>query len=44
MATARAGGSGFVAERERIRKMFTLDARDCRIYRPPRVGRFSVIP
>lgn len=33
-----------VAERQRIRKVFTLDARDFGIYRPLRIGRFTVMP
>jgi len=33
-----------VAERERIRRIFTVDRRDFEIYRPYRLGRFDVIP
>ena len=33
-----------VAEREKIRTVFTLDRRDFEIYRPARVGRFSIVP
>jgi len=33
-----------VAERERLRRIFTLDRRDFQIYRPSRIGRFSVLP
>jgi predicted nucleic acid-binding protein len=33
-----------VAEREGIRRVFTLDRRDFAVYRPARVGRFSVVP
>lgn len=33
-----------VAEREMIRRIFTLDGRDFGVYRPARIGRFSVIP
>lgn len=33
-----------VAERERIRKVCTLDGRDFRVDRPDRLGRFTVIP
>ena len=33
-----------IAERERISAIFTLDQRDFEIYRPARVGRFSLIP
>lgn len=33
-----------VAERERIRTVFTLDQRDFRLYRPMRIGRFSLLP
>jgi uncharacterized protein len=33
-----------VAERERLRRIFTLDRRDFQIYRPSRIGRFAVFP
>jgi len=33
-----------VAEREKIRRIFTLDRRDFTIYRPVGVGRFSILP
>lgn len=33
-----------VAERERLRRIFTLDRRDFHIYRPSRIGRFAVLP
>lgn len=33
-----------VAEREKLRRVFTLDRRDFGIYRPARIGRFSVMP
>jgi len=33
-----------VAERERLRRIFTLDRRDFQIYRPSRMGRFAVLP
>ena len=33
-----------IAEREGIRQMFTVDRRDFTIYRPARIGRFSIIP
>jgi uncharacterized protein len=33
-----------VAERERIRRVFTLDRRDFQVYRPARLGRFAIIP
>ncbi len=33
-----------VAERERLRRVFTLDRRDFQIYRPARIGRFTIIP
>ena len=33
-----------VAERERLRRVFTLDRRDFSIYRPARIGKFAVIP
>ena len=32
------------AERERLRRIFTLDRRDFQIYRPSRIGRFSIFP
>ena len=32
-----------VAERERLRRTFTLDRRDFQIYRPSRIGRFAVL-
>jgi predicted nucleic acid-binding protein len=32
------------AEREKIRRIFTLDRRDFSIYRPVGVGRFSILP
>ncbi len=32
------------AERERIRRIFTVDRRDFEIYRPLRLGRFKIIP
>lgn len=32
-----------VAERERIRRIFTLDRRDFQIYRPSRIGRFAIL-
>lgn len=32
------------AERERLRRVFTLDRRDFALYRPLRVGRFAVLP
>ena len=32
-----------VAERERIRMVFTLDHRDFQLYRPLKIGRFSLI-
>lgn len=32
-----------VAEREKLRRIFTLDRRDFRIYRPARIGRFAII-
>jgi uncharacterized protein len=32
------------AERERLRRIFTLDRRDFQIYRPSRIGRFAVLP
>jgi len=33
-----------VAERERIRRTFTLDRRDFELYRPARIGRFFLLP
>lgn len=33
-----------LAEREGIRRVFTLDRRDFTVYRPARLGRFSIIP
>jgi len=33
-----------VAERERVRRIFTLDRRDFQVYRPARIGRFAILP
>ncbi len=33
-----------LAEREQLRRIFTLDRRDFTVYRPARIGRFSIIP
>ena len=33
-----------VAERERLRRIFTLARRDFQIYRPSRIGRFAIFP
>jgi hypothetical protein len=33
-----------VAEREKIRHLFTLDRRDFEIYRPAKLGRFILLP
>ena len=33
-----------VAERERLRTVFTLDRRGFLVYRPARLGRFSIMP
>lgn len=33
-----------VAERERIRRIFTLDRRDFSIYRPDQLGSFDIVP
>ena len=33
-----------VAEREKVRRIFTLDRRDFAIYRPARLGRFAILP
>jgi predicted nucleic acid-binding protein len=33
-----------VAEREKIRDIFTTDRKDFEIYRPARIGRFAILP
>ena len=33
-----------VAERERLLRVFTVDRRDFQIYRPSRIGRFTILP
>ena len=33
-----------VAEREQIRRVFTLDRRDFSLYRPARLGQFQIVP
>lgn len=33
-----------VAEREKIRRIFTLDRRDFTLYRPVGIGRFTILP
>ena len=33
-----------VAEREGITRVFTLDRRDFEVYRPAKIGRFSLVP
>lgn len=33
-----------MAERERLRRIFTLDRRDFQVYRPSRIGRFAILP
>jgi hypothetical protein len=33
-----------VAEREKIRRIFTLDRRDFEVYRPAKLGRFMLLP
>lgn len=33
-----------VAEREKLRRVFTVDRRDFEVYRPGRLGRFSILP
>lgn len=33
-----------VAERERIRRVFTIDRHDFELYRPHRLGRFEIVP
>jgi uncharacterized protein len=33
-----------VAERERVRRVFTVDRRDFEVYRPYRLGRFEILP
>jgi hypothetical protein len=32
------------AERERVRRVFTVDRRDFEVYRPYRLGRFEILP
>lgn len=33
-----------VAERERLRRIFTVDRRDFSLYRPAKLGKFAIIP
>ena len=33
-----------VAERERIRRIFTIDRRDFSLYRPAKLGKFTIVP
>ena len=33
-----------VAERERLRGIFTLERRDFQVYRPSKIGRFTILP
>jgi len=33
-----------VAERERIRRIFTVDRRDFSLYRPAKLGKFTIVP
>jgi predicted nucleic acid-binding protein len=33
-----------VAERERLRRVFTVDRQDFQVYRPHRLGRFDIVP
>lgn len=33
-----------VAERERIRRIFTVDRRDFSLYRPAKIGKFMIVP
>lgn len=33
-----------IAEREGIRRIFTIDRRDFALYRPAKIGRFQIIP
>jgi uncharacterized protein len=33
-----------VAERERLRRVFTIDRHDFEFYRPHRLGRFEILP
>ena len=33
-----------VAEREKLRRIFTIDRRDFTVYRPARLGRFAIVP
>ena len=40
----RTGHAVRVAERDRIRQVFTLDQRDFRVYRPAGLGRLSLLP
>ena len=33
-----------IAEREKCRKIFTLDRSDFSVYRPEKIGRFTLLP
>jgi len=33
-----------VAERDRLRRIFTIDRHDFQVYRPHRLGRFEIVP
>jgi hypothetical protein len=33
-----------IAEREGLRRVFTIDRRDFAVYRPAKIGRFEIIP
>ena len=33
-----------VAEREKVRTIFTIDRKDFSVYRPHRLGRFTLLP
>ena len=33
-----------IAEREKLHRIFTLDHRDFQVYRPSKLGRFSILP
>ena len=33
-----------IAEREGLRRVFTIDRRDFALYRPAKIGRFEIIP
>ena len=33
-----------IAERQKLREVFTLDKKDFSVYRPSRMGRFVIVP